>query len=120
MKYRVLKDYLIQGGDPKGDGTGGPDWTIPGEFDPGVQHVKGVISMARAGPLRDSAGSQFFIVHGDDGRLDGKYAAFGRVTEGLEVLDRIAGVRVVAQPRTGEDSLPDEPVVIRSIRLLTR
>jgi cyclophilin family peptidyl-prolyl cis-trans isomerase len=116
--HRVLRHHLIQGGDPKGDGTGRTDWSIPGEFDPEILHEKGVISMARAAPLPDSAGVQFFIMHGADPRLDGKYAAFGRVVEGLDVLDRLASVKVRRNPKSDELSLPEEPPFIRAVRIV--
>ena len=88
---------MIQGGDPKGNGTGGPGYTIKGEFaangvENPIKHVRGVISMARAQDP-DSAGSQFFIMHEDAPHLDGQYAAFGHVVEGMEVVDEIASVR---------------------------
>ncbi len=93
--HRVISGFMIQGGDPKGNGTGGSDNTIKGEFSVnGVQnnisHKRGVISMARATDY-DSASSQFFIMHKDATHLDGQYAAFGHVTDGMEVVDAIAG-----------------------------
>lgn len=92
--HRVISGFMIQGGDPKGNGTGGSDKTIKGEFSVnGVQntisHKRGVISMARAKNY-DSASSQFFIMHKDGTHLDGQYAAFGHVTDGMEVVDAIA------------------------------
>lgn len=95
--HRVIKDFMIQGGDPTGSGMGGAEKTIKGEFAKnGVQnpisHVRGVISMARANDP-DSASSQFFIVHKDAKYLDGSYAAFGKVVEGMDVVDRIASVK---------------------------
>ena len=92
--HRVIPGFMIQGGDPKGTGTGGPGWTIKGEFAAnGVKndlcHTRGVLSMARA-MAPDSAGSQFFIMHEDAPHLDGQYAAFGKLLEGLEVVDAIA------------------------------
>ena len=88
---------MIQGGDPEGTGMGGPDYTIKGEFAANgfrneLKHDRGVLSMARA-QHPDSAGSQFFIMHADGHFLDGQYAAFGKLTSGEDVLDRIAGVR---------------------------
>ena len=111
--HRIIKGFMIQGGDPSGNGTGGPGYTIKGEFySNGVKndlkHTRGVLSMARAMDP-DSAGSQFFIMHQDAPHLDGSYAAFGRITEGLDVLDRIAGVR------TSWSDAPLQPQVIRSI-----
>ncbi len=87
---------MIQGGDPQGTGRGGPGYSIKGEFAQNgikndLKHTRGVLSMARAMDP-DSAGSQFFIMHKDAPHLDGAYAAFGKITEGLDVLDRIAGV----------------------------
>ena len=95
--HRVIKDFMIQGGDPTGSGMGGAKKTIKGEFAKnGVQnpisHVRGVISMARANDP-DSASSQFFIVHKDAKYLDGSYAAFGKVVEGMDVVDRIASAK---------------------------
>lgn len=92
--HRVISGFMIQGGCPEGSGMGGPGWHIKGEFAAnGVQndikHTRGVISMARSS-MPDSAGSQFFIMHMDAPHLDGSYAAFGRVVEGIEVVDEIA------------------------------
>ena len=94
--HRVIPGFMIQGGCPKGDGTGGPGWTIEGEFtlngfQNDLKHERGVLSMART-MVPNSAGSQFFIMHVDYPYLDGQYAAFGKVTEGLEVIDKIASV----------------------------
>ena len=101
--HRVIKGFMIQGGDPKGNGTGGPGYTIKGEFaangvDNPIKHERGVISMARAADP-DSAGSQFFIVHEDSLFLDGQYAAFGKVVEGMDAVDEIASVRVDMKDR---------------------
>ncbi|MBQ1223350.1 MAG: peptidylprolyl isomerase [Clostridia bacterium] len=92
--HRVIKGFMIQGGDPKGTGMGGPGWTIKGEFKSNgvnnpLSHTRGALSMARASDP-DSAGSQFFIVHEDSLFLDGEYAVFGRVVEGMDVVDEIA------------------------------
>ena len=92
--HRVISGFMIQGGDPQGTGMGGPGWTIKGEFaqngvDNPISHKRGVISMARAMDP-DSAGSQFFIMHADGEFLDGQYAAFGHVVNGMDVVDRIA------------------------------
>lgn len=92
--HRIINGFMIQGGDPLGNGTGGSDETIKGEFksngvENNISHIRGVISMARSS-LNDSASSQFFIVHKDSTFLDGEYAAFGHVTEGMEVVDKIA------------------------------
>lgn len=112
--HRVIPGFMIQGGCPKGNGTGGPGYHIKGEFAAnGVQnplkHTRGVLSMARAAQP-DSAGSQFFIMHADAPHLDGQYAAFGKVVEGLDVVDRIAAVR------TDYMDKPLDPVVIASVR----
>ncbi|MBO5343767.1 MAG: peptidylprolyl isomerase [Ruminococcus sp.] len=92
--HRVISGFMIQGGCPKGNGTGGPGWNIKGEFAANgvkndLKHTRGVLSMARA-QNPDSAGSQFFIMHEDAPYLDGQYAAFGKVIEGMEVVDEIA------------------------------
>ncbi len=95
--HRVIAGFMIQGGDPTGTGMGGPGYQIKGEFASNgvnnpLKHTRGVISMARS--MRpDSAGSQFFIMHKDAPHLDGQYAAFGKLTEGFEVLDEIAMVQ---------------------------
>ena len=94
--HRVIENFMIQGGDPDGIGTGGPGYSIKGEFAANgikndLKHTRGVISMARAMDP-DSAGSQFFIMHKDAPHLDGNYAAFGKLTDGFEELDRIAGI----------------------------
>ena len=113
--HRVIKGFMIQGGCPKGNGTGGPGYEIKGEFAAnGVQnnisHKRGVISMARAyNP--NSAGSQFFIMHKDGNFLDGQYAAFGETVEGIEVVDKIAAVR------TSPSDKPLTPVVINAITI---
>ena len=95
--HRVISGFMIQGGDPKGTGMGGPGYTIKGEFKANgvvnnIRHERGVISMARS-MMPDSAGSQFFIMHADAPHLDGQYAAFGRVIEGIEEVDKIASTR---------------------------
>ena len=113
--HRVIKGFMIQGGCPKGSGTGGPGYGIKGEFsangvDNKLKHQKGVISMARSA-MMDSAGSQFFIMHEDALFLDGQYAAFGRVVSGQDVVDEIATVGTNAADR------PNEPQVIKSMTL---
>lgn len=95
--HRVIPDFMIQGGDPVGNGTGGPGYSIRGEFSSNrfandLKHERGVVSMARS-MNPNSAGSQFFIMVADAPYLDGEYAAFGRVTEGMEEVDRIVSVR---------------------------
>ncbi len=117
--HRIIPGFLIQGGDPKGNGLGGPGWTIPGEFDPEQKHIKGTVSMARASPP-DSAGSQFFIMHGTDPSLNGRYTVFGRVVEGLPVLDRLAAVELKPREDGKPSSTPLEPPVIQEVRIDTR
>lgn len=113
--HRIIKGFMIQGGCPKGNGTGGPGYEIKGEFKANgvnntISHTRGVISMARAMDY-DSAGSQFFIMHKDGTYLNGQYAAFGHVIEGIEVVDAIARVRTTPGDR------PYEPVVIETIEI---
>ena len=96
--HRVIEGFMIQGGDPKGNGTGGLGYTIRGEFSKNgfkndLKHKRGVISMARS-MMPNSAGSQFFIMHADAPHLDGQYAAFGQVIDGMDVIDKIAEVNV--------------------------
>ena len=105
--HRVIPGFMIQGGDPQGTGMGGPGYTIKGEFSSNgvkndLKHEKGVLSMARAMDP-DSAGSQFFIMHATASYLDGQYAAFGRITEGLEVIDQIASVPTDPMDRPHEE-----------------
>ena len=111
--HRVIKGFMIQGGCPEGTGMGGPGYSIKGEFSMNgfrndLKHTKGVISMARA-QHPDSAGSQFFIMHETSPHLDGAYAAFGKVTEGLDVVDKIAGVR------TDYSDRPTNPQKMKSV-----
>ena len=119
--HRIKQGFMIQGGDPKGDGTGGSDTTIKGEFKiNGVQndlsHVAGVISMARKSMPYDSATSQFFICNADaSASLDGKYAGFGYVVAGLDVVLTVSEVEVKANASGTENSVPVEPVVIEKI-----
>ena len=101
--HRVIPGFMIQGGDPEGTGMGGPGYKIKGEFTANgfrndLKHTRGVLSMARAMDP-NSAGSQFFIMHEDSPHLDGQYAAFGKVIEGIEVVDKIASVRTDYQDR---------------------
>jgi len=115
--HRVIPGFMIQGGDPTGTGMGGPGYVIRGEFaanglENSLSHERGVISMARA-QHPDSAGSQFFIMHADYPALDGQYAAFGRVIEGIEAVDHVAAVQTDANDRPAEDQ------VIKSIRVET-
>ena len=95
--HRIIKGFMIQGGDPEGTSMGGPGYTIPGEFSANgfnndLKHTRGVLSMARTMDP-NSAGSQFFIMHQDAPHLDGQYAAFGKLTSGFDVLDAIASVK---------------------------
>lgn len=113
--HRVIPGFMIQGGDPLGNGTGGPGYEIKGEFksngfDNDLKHERGVLSMARS-MKPDSAGSQFFIMTEDAPHLDGMYAAFGRVTDGMEEVDRIVSVE--------RDMLdkPKKDQVIKTIRI---
>ena len=118
--HRVIPGFMIQGGCPDGNGTGGPGYEIKGEFASNgftqndLKHATGVLSMART-MAPDSAGSQFFVMVAPAGHLDGEYAAFGQVTEGVD--DAIAISRV---PRSMMDDKPKKPVVIRSIRVDTQ
>lgn len=112
--HRIISGFMIQGGDPKGNGTGGSDQTIKGEFSENgvendISHVRGVISMARSKDP-DSASSQFFIVHEDSLFLDGNYAAFGHVTEGMDVVDKICEDTPV-QDNDGTVKKGDQPVI---------
>lgn len=116
--HRVIAGFMIQGGDPKGNGTGGPGYSIRGEFAANgfrndLSHTRGVISMARAN-APDSAGSQFFIVHQDCTYLDGSYAGFGMVIDGMDTVDAIAATK------TGYGDKPIEEQKILSIRVDTK
>lgn len=118
--HRIISGFMIQGGDPLGNGTGGSDETIKGEFsnngvENDISHVRGVISMARSMDP-DSASSQFFIVHEDSTFLDGDYAAFGHVTEGIEVVDQICKDTPV-QDDNGTVAAADQPT-ITSIKVI--
>lgn len=115
--HRIISGFMIQGGDPKGNGTGGSDKTIKGEFSNNgvknnISHKRGVISMARSQDM-NSASSQFFIMHKDADYLDGSYAAFGHVTEGMDVVDKLAENTPVAD--SNGTVLPDNQPVIKSI-----
>ncbi|CAH1218587.1 MULTISPECIES: peptidylprolyl isomerase [unclassified Paenibacillus] len=116
--HRVIPGFMIQGGDPNGNGTGGPGYTIKGEFTSNghknnLKHTRGVISMARSGNDLDSAGSQFFIMESDADHLDNAYATFGKVTEGMEVVDAIA-----AQERDKKDK-PLQDQVMKKVTVDT-
>ena len=112
--HRVIAGFMIQGGDPEGTGMGGPGYSIKGEFASNgfkndLKHTRGVLSMARS--MRpDSAGSQFFIMHQDAPHLDGQYAAFGKVVEGMDVVDEIAAVDV---------NFNDKPLVDQVMKKVT-
>ena len=113
--HRIIRGFMIQGGCPRGNGTGGPGYSIKGEFSANginnpIKHERGVISMARAMDP-NSAGSQFFIMHQAAPHLDGQYAAFGKVTKGIEVVDAIASVE------TNYFDAPLQKVVIKSIKV---
>jgi len=105
--HRVIKGFMIQGGDPEGTGMGGPGYSIPGEFsangfENNLKHTEGVISMARSMDP-DSAGSQFFIMHKTSPHLDGSYAAFGKIIEGMEVVNKIATTKTDWDDRPMEE-----------------
>ena len=113
--HRIIPGFMIQGGDPSGNGTGGPGYSIKGEFKSNgvnntIKHERGVISRARAFDP-NSAGSQFFIMHKDAPHLDGEYAAFGKVIEGLETVDEIASVE------TGFQDAPVKKVVMEKVEV---
>ncbi len=115
--HRIIKGFMIQGGDPEGTGMGGSKETIPGEFAANgftandIRHTKGVISMART-MAPNSASSQFFIMHEDAPHLDGQYAAFGKVVNGIDAVDEIACTR------TGYGDRPVTPVVIKTMTII--
>lgn len=111
--HRVIPGFMIQGGCPEGTGMGGPGWTIKGEFAANgvkndLKHTRGVLSMARS-MMPDSAGSQFFIMHEDAPHLDGSYAAFGKVIEGMEAVDEIA------ETQTDYSDKPVTPQIIKKM-----
>lgn len=113
--HRVIKGFMIQGGCPDGNGMGNPGYSIKGEFaangyDNDLKHKRGIISMARSS-APDSAGSQFFIVHQDAQHLDGQYAAFGEVIEGMDVVDQIAAVK------TGARDMPQDDQTMKSVEV---
>ena len=114
--HRIISGFMIQGGDPSGNGTGGPGWHIKGEFlqngvNNPIKHTRGVISMARAMDP-NSAGSQFFIMHQDAPHLDGQYAAFGHVVSGMDAVDEIAAVA------TDWNDKPRTPVVMETVEVI--
>ncbi len=113
--HRVIKGFMIQGGDPMGNGTGGAKEKIKGEFAANgvnnpIKHTRGVVSMARS-MMPNSASSQFFIMHEDAPHLDGQYAAFGKVVEGMDVVDEIA------QTKTDRNDMPLEPQVMKKVTI---
>lgn len=113
--HRVISGFMIQGGCPNGTGTGGPGWHIKGEFSANgvkndLKHTRGVLSMARA-QNPDSAGSQFFIMHQDAPYLDGQYAAFGKVVEGMDVVDEIAA------QATNYADCPLQPQIMKKVTI---
>ena len=115
--HRVIPGFMIQGGDPMGNGMGGPDYSIRGEFKSNgfnntLLHSRGVLSMARS-MMPNSAGSQFFVMHEDAPHLDGQYAAFGKVIEGIEVVDQICDVR------TDYNDKPRIPQVMKKVTVET-
>lgn len=115
--HRVIPGFMLQGGDPDGSGMGGPGYAIRGEFRSNgfqndLKHTEGVLSMART-MAPDSAGSQFFIMHKDAPHLDGEYAAFGRITEGMDVVDKIAN------SETDFSDRPRVPQVMKSVTVET-
>ena len=115
--HRVIPGFMIQGGDPKGTGTGGPGYSIKGEFTRNgfkndLKHDRGVLSMART-MMPNSAGSQFFIMHKNSPHLDGQYADFGKVLEGMEVVDAIANTR------RGSNDKPLTPQVMKKVTVET-
>ena len=115
--HRVIPGFMIQGGDPKGSGVGGPGYSIKGEFTANrfpnnLKHARGILSMART-MAPNSAGSQFFIMHEDSPHLDGQYAAFGKVIEGIEAVDNICAVR------TDYNDRPRIPQVMKKVTVET-
>ena len=119
--HRVVEDFMAQGGDPKGDGTGGSTDTIKGEFSQnGVENTlsltRGVVSMARSNDP-DSASSQFFICYGDESFLDGQYAAFGKVTEGMDVVDSFVKVER-SMGSDGAVSSPNTDIIMENVKMI--
>ena len=115
--HRVISGFMIQGGCPDGTGMGGPGWNIKGEFlangvNNPLKHSRGVLSMARANNP-DSAGSQFFVMHADAPYLDGNYAAFGEIVEGLDVVDEIAAVQTNPMDR------PLTPQIMKKVEIIS-
>jgi peptidyl-prolyl cis-trans isomerase B (cyclophilin B) len=115
--HRIIKGFMIQGGDPRGDGTGGPSWRVNAEFND-IPHTRGILSMARSSDP-NSAGSQFFICDGAPSNLNGQYTVFGKVIKGLDVLDKIVAVPVGPSAR-GENSVPQKQVAMTSVKIVPR
>lgn len=122
--HRTIPGFMIQGGDPEGTGMGGPGYSIKGEFkdngvDNTISHLRGVVSMARSS-MPNSAGSQFFICSDDSQFLDGQYAAFGSVLEGMDEVDKIVKTRVITRsPFGGGKDRPVEPPVMKKVTVET-
>jgi len=121
--HRVIPGFMIQGGDPEGTGMGGPGYSIKGEFTANgfrndLQHKRGILSMARKSQPLDSAGSQFFIMVADSPSLDGQYAAFGNVIEGMDTADEI--VNQTIDPNDPSHSRPEKPMAIRKMTVDTK
>ncbi|CAM5789061.1 MULTISPECIES: peptidylprolyl isomerase [Brevibacillus] len=116
--HRVIKDFMIQTGDPKGDGTGGPGYNFEDELNNGHKYEEGIVAMANVGP--NTNGSQFFIGSGKD--VEGlnnspNYTIFGKVVSGMDVVHKIAAVKVKANPLINEQSVPEQPVTIKTITI---
>lgn len=111
--HRVIPGFVIQGGDPKGDGTGGPGYTVPAEISPNLKHERGAVATARTGdqvnPTKASSGSQFYICHAAAHFLDGNYTVFGKVVQGMDVVDKIANTK------TAPGDKPITPVVMEKV-----
>lgn len=118
--HRVIKGFMIQGGDPEGTGRGGPGYTLPAEI--GLLHKRGSIAMARlsdqVNPKKESSGSQFYIAHQDIPQLDGQYTVFGQVIEGMDVVDKIAESPTVQDG--GENSTPVSPVKVTKVTIIEK
>lgn len=114
--HRVIKGFMIQGGDPKGDGTGGPGYKFDDEPFEG-EYTRGTVAMANSGP--NTNGSQFFIMHSDN-PLPKNYVIFGKVSAGLETVDKIANAPVEANPMSGENSTPAEPVKVLTVTIVEK
>ncbi|WP_343349112.1 peptidylprolyl isomerase [Terrisporobacter petrolearius] len=116
--HRIIKDFMIQGGDPNGNGSGGPGYSIKGEFTKNkfkndLKHTEGVLSMARS-QNKNSGGSQFFIMTKDSPHLDGQYAAFGKIIKGIDIVHEIESTK------TGNNDKPEKDIVIESIKVDTK